>query len=153
MRAQRPTDRGIGGAARAFAFAGVIGAVVGAGLSVSGCTATTLVGGSAYPVAMDQARVLDVQVSRRGTFLYMTNTTARSFDAGRLWVNRRWGIEVPAFGVGDTLKLDLRAFVDDEGDTFRAGGVWATRDPDTVVLVQLETDRRLYGFVVVENRF
>ncbi|MEM7754908.1 MAG: hypothetical protein AAF297_04650 [Planctomycetota bacterium] len=145
-----------------FAVVGGLLALGGVGW-VSGCASASGTGpgfalgsrdvGGAYPTAMTQDRVLDIQVSRRGTVLYLTNTTATSFDAGTLWVNRRFSAPMPALALGESIELDLRSFVDEFGERFRAGGFWATRDPDAVVLAQLETGDALLGLVVVENRY
>ena len=93
---------------------------------------------------------------REVTTLRMTNTTARTFGPGRLWLNQQYSIEVGEFRPGDTWALDLRTFVDEFGDVYRAGGFFAQRDPANVVLVEIESgpadNRELVGFVVVENR-
>jgi len=138
---------------RLIGFTGALVGSVGTAGLVAGCSASPAGEARDYPASVSQARVLDVQVSRRGTTLFMTNTTARSFDAGTLWVNQRFGAPVPPFDIGQTLELDLRSFVDETGDRFRAGGFFATREPDRVVLAQLEVGGRLLGLVVVENRY
>lgn len=102
--------------------------------------------------SLDQSRVLDIQVFRDGTELRLTNTTARRFAPGRIWVNRRYSAPTPALGLGESVSLDLRSFVNEHGERFRAGGFFATREPDLVVLAQLESGGALYGLVVVENR-
>ncbi len=110
----------------------------------------------AYPRAAPRGDVLDVQVFRADTMLTMTNSTSRSFGPSTLWVNERFSRPIDAFASGQTLKLDLYEFRDQYQDQFRAGGFFATRDPDPVVLVQLETGaedgaQELIGFVVVSN--
>lgn len=109
----------------------------------------------AYPFGATKAPVHDVQVFREGTRLRMTNTTARDFPGGRLWVNQRFGRDIDGFGAGESLDLDLYDFVDEFGEKFRAGGFFATNDPDKVVLVQLETPAdagsEMHGFVIVRN--
>lgn len=110
-----------------------------------------------YPAQADKGDVLDVQVFRQGTRLKMTNATARSFGAGTLWVNQRFSRPIEGFAAGETLTVDLYDFRDQYQDQFRAGGFFATRDPDPVVLVELETGGgepttgTMYGFVVVRN--
>ena len=145
-------DRGLQAGMRAGALAAV---TLGAAALVGGCASFAGTRGEpmAFSSARAQDRVLDIQVSRRGTRLYLTNTTAFSLDAGTLWINQRFSAPMPALGLGESLVLDLRNFIDDEGATFRAGGFFATRDPDAVVLAQLETSGELLGLVVVENRF
>lgn len=127
-------------------------AVALAALMAAGCSSVEREGRS-YPRELSQSRVPDIQVSRRGTKVYLTNTTAVAFGAGTLWINGLFSAPTPPMGIGETLELDLRGFVDEFGGPFRAGGFFATRDPDPVILAQLEVDGRLVGFVVVENRY
>ena len=112
--------------------------------------------GPSYPDALPRGTTAEVQVFREVTTLRMTNTTARTFGPGRLWLNQQYSIEVGEFRPGDTWALDLRTFVDEFGDVYRAGGFFAQRDPANVVLVEIESgpadNRELVGFVVVENR-
>lgn len=112
--------------------------------------------GPTYPNALPRGSVAPVQVFREVTTLRMTNTTARTFGPGRLWINQQHSAPVGAFNPGDTWELDLRDFTDEFGDVYRAGGFFAQRDPARVVLVEIETgppdNRELVGFVVVENR-
>lgn len=113
----------------------------------------------AYPYAETRGDVENIQVFRDGTHLRLTNTTATGFGAGRLWVNRRFSREIDGLAVGESLDLNLYEFVDQYGDKFRAGGFFATQDPDNVVLVQLEArrlddasdDPSMYGLIVVRN--
>lgn len=107
--------------------------------------------GQPMPESLAQGEVLDIQVYRNVTKLELTNTTARSFAAGTLWVNERWSQPVEALEPGESLTLDLKQFYDEFGEPFRAGGFFATRDPDRVVLAQLETGGTLYGLIVTEN--
>jgi len=131
----------------------VLGLCILAGVALSACSGLELEQNPpAFSPALTQARVLDIQASRRGTTLYMTNTTARPYEAGRLWINQRFSAKTEDFEIGQTFELDLRAFVDEEGRRFRAGGFFATREPDDVVIAQLETGGELLGIVVVENR-
>lgn len=108
----------------------------------------------AYPRATPRSDVADVQVFRNGTKLTMTNSTSRDFGPSTLWVNERFSRPIGSFAPGQTLTLDLYEFRDQFQDQFRGGGFFATRDPDPVVLVQLETadePQELVGFVVVAN--
>lgn len=105
-----------------------------------------------YDHGRAQQEVLDIQVFRDGTSLELTNTTARAFGEGTLWVNQRYALPIDGLELGESLRLPLGEFRDQYGDTFRAGGFFATRDPDLVVLTQLETAEALYGLVVVGNR-
>jgi hypothetical protein len=109
-----------------------------------------------YPRATPSGDVLDIQVFRSGTKLTMTNSTSRSFGPSTLWVNERFSRPIDGFEPGETLTLDLYEFRDQYQDQFRAGGFFATRDPDPVVLVQLETgpedaSDEMIGFVIVSD--
>lgn len=131
----------------------VLAATVFAG--VSGCRSGSDVetAGPVYPDAVLQSRVLDVQVVRDDTVITLTNTTARGFGPSRLWVNGWYSLEIEGFAVGQTLTLSLHDFKDRYGTTFRAGGFWATRRPERLVLAQIEPlgvePRELIGLVVV----
>lgn len=105
-----------------------------------------------YPEPGRQAEVLNIQVFRNGTRLEMTNTTARRLEPSVMWVNRWWSRPIGGLDPGQSLTVPLNEFVDRFGEAFRAGGFFATRDPDAVVQAQLEIDGRIYGLVVVENR-
>lgn len=113
--------------------------------------------GPAYPDAMPRGSTAPVQVFREVSTLRLTNTTARTFGPGRLWLNQQYSTEVGPFEPGQTLELDLRSFVDEFGDVYRAGGFFAQREPAAVVLAEMERgpsdNRELIGFVVVENKY
>lgn len=134
-----------------------IAAVLAAALAMStaGCRSGSDVeaSGAVYPDAARQSRVLDVQVVRNETQITMTNTTARGFGPSRVWVNAWYSREIDGFAVGQTLTLNLHDFKDRYGTPFRAGGFWATRRPERLVLAQIEPlgsdPRELIGLVVV----
>ena len=113
--------------------------------------------GPAYPETMPRGRSADVQVFRDVTTLRMTNTTAETFGPGVMWLNQQYSLPVESFEPGETWELDLKSFVDEFGDLFRAGGFFAQRDPAAVVLVEVETGpddaRELVWFVVVQNKY
>lgn len=114
----------------------------------------------AYPAATDPVEVLDVQVFREVTRLRMTNTTATGFGPGTVWINRRYARDIEGFATGQTLDLDLNEFVDQFAAPFKAGGFFATKRPDPVVLVELETGwdagatggaSQIHGLVIVRD--
>ncbi len=113
--------------------------------------------GPAYPDALPRGTTAEVQVFRDVTTLRLTNTTAHTFGPGRLWLNQQYSTPVDTLEPGETWELDLRRFVDEFGDVYRAGGFFAQREPAAVVLVEIESgpadDRRLVGFVVVDNKY
>lgn len=98
-----------------------------------------------------------MQVFRDVTTLRFTNTTTRDFGPSVIWLNKRYSLPIAGFKSGETIELDLTAFVDEFGDVYRAGGFFAHRTPAPVVLVQIETIENdepvLHGFVVVENKY
>ncbi len=110
-----------------------------------------------YPEEITQGEVFDVQVFRDVTTLRFTNTTTRDFGSSVIWLNKRYSLPIAGFKSGETIELDLTAFVDEFGDVYRAGGFFAQRTPAPVVLVQIETIENdepvLHGFVVVENKY
>jgi hypothetical protein len=96
-----------------------------------------------------QGPTLDIQVVREDTIIRLTNTTVKSYSNARLWVNRWYSKPVERFDVGQTLSLSLWDFRDEYGESFEAGGFFATRKPDRLVQAQLEVGDELYGLVVV----
>lgn len=104
-----------------------------------------------YPHHLDPESVSDVQVFREVTRLRLTNTTAAAFPPGTLWINRRYARDVPAFSPGETLELDLTKFVDEYATAFKAGGFFATRTPDPVVVCELQIGDQLHPFVIVHD--
>ena len=104
------------------------------------------------PPGLTQAEVLDVQLFRDVTNVELTNTTARSFQNATLWINERWSRPIESLDIGESIDVSLWEFVDEYGDPFRAGGFFATRDPDAVVLAQLESEGTLYGLIIGGNR-
>lgn len=114
--------------------------------------------GPAYPEDAPMIEVLDIQVFRDVTTLRFTNTTTSDIPASTMWLNKRYSAPMPALASGETIELDLRVFVDEFGDTYKAGGFYAQREPAPVVLAQIElTDPdntpMLFGLIVVQNKF
>jgi hypothetical protein len=111
--------------------------------------------GPRYPDSMTKSEVVDIQVFRDSTTLKFTNTTTEDFGASIVWINQRYSQPIPGLASGETIEMDLKLFVDDFGETFRAGGFYSQRVPAPVVLCQLETqlngEQQLVGLVVVEN--
>jgi hypothetical protein len=120
-------------------------------LGAAGCTTARdpALAGPEYPAEKAQTRTLDIQVVRTETDITLTNTTARSYGKSRLWLNRWYSREIDGLGVGQSMTLKLNTFRDQYGEAFRAGGFFATRRPETVDLVQLETADGMLGLVAV----
>lgn len=149
--ARRPTARPITTLALALA-----------GVALGGCQLfnekLTAEPGPPYPETARQGEVLDVQVFRHVTTLSFTNTTTRDFGPSVLWLNKRYSLPIDGVASGETVEVDLKGFVDEFGDTYRAGGFYAQREPEPVVLAQLETtdaggEPVLIGLIVVENKY
>ncbi len=127
--------------------------------SLSGCQlfseTTHAKAGPVYPDSIAKGEVFDVQVFRKSTHLRLTNTTTRDFGASTVWINQRYSSPIDALASGQTIDMDLKIFVDEFGETYRAGGFFSQRVPAPVVLCQLETDEGngpvMHGFIVVEN--
>jgi len=137
-----------GGAGLALVLASALGAC-------SSSSRTDAGDARPYPFEAERRGVVDIHVFREGTRIKMTNSTSRSFGPSTLWVNQRFSRPIEGLGSGETLTLNLYDFRDQYQDPFRAGGFFATRDPDPVVLVELQPgdgdEGALYGFVVVKN--
>lgn len=116
---------------------------------------------AAYPDSIPKGEIYDVQVFRQSTHLKLTNITTKDFGPSTLWLNQRYSLPINGLDSGQTIDLNLKTFIDEFGDTFKAGGFFAQRVPAPVVLCQLEViepvweDARnvsvMHGFVVVEN--
>ncbi len=109
-----------------------------------------------FPQALEQARVLDIQVRREPTTLTLTNTTASDIPPCTMWLNKRYSRPFPALAVGGATTLDLNSFIDEFGERFRPGGFWATRPSQRVVLAQFEVpdpagSASLLGTVVING--
>lgn len=143
---------------RVSAMIGLVAAVgsLCVGVWGGGCVPRWGEPGPYYPDPAPRAEALDIQVFREETRLRLTNTTARAFGPGRLWVNMWWSHPIEGLGVGESLDLNLARFRDEHGEGFRAGGFFASENPEDVVSVELEEDRQngagaLYPLIVVRE--
>lgn len=115
-----------------------------------GCASQAELGnGPIYPEEKRITAVVDIQVLRDETEITMTNTTTRTFAPARAWVNQWWCADFPGLTPGQTIKLDLSNFKDCFGDAFRAGGFFATQNPDALVKFEVEEEAGLVGFIVI----
>jgi hypothetical protein len=125
---------------------------------LAGCAGSRPIDSSnarAFP-ALEQARVLDIQVRREPATIALTNTTASPIPPCTMWINQRYSRPFEGLGVGESVSLPLGSFVDEFGQRFRPGGFWATRASERVVLAQFEmpgADQQpvLVGTVVVNG--
>ncbi|HEX8877589.1 MAG TPA: hypothetical protein VF777_12635 [Phycisphaerales bacterium] len=110
-----------------------------------------------YPKELPPGPVLDVQVFRRDKTLEFTNTTGSALGPGTLWLNRRFSRPVKEpIGVGQSVAILLTEFRDEFGDPFKPGGFWASENPDSVALCQLEItpdgqQPQMIGLVTVQS--
>ncbi len=105
---------------------------------------------------MRQSEVIDVQVFLRPRSVEFTNTSARAFGACTMWLNGRYCAPIDSIAVGQTIKIPLDRFRDENGETLRPGGFWAIEKPDRLAKAQLELPQedgttRLIGLIVVRN--
>ena len=105
-----------------------------------------------FPPDAKQADTVDIQVMRRETVITLTNTSARSFAPGTLWINRQYSAPIGALDVGQTVTLPLSSFRNEYSESFRGGGFFATEKPDVIAQVLLEQDGALVGLVMVGDR-
>jgi hypothetical protein len=108
-----------------------------------------------FPEDGVQRATMDIQVFRRVTTLSLTNSSTRAFGPSKVWVNQQFAKPIEGLAVGQSLELDLREFVNEHSETFRAGGFFAKDQPKKVSLVQLETQNatgtgnEILGLVIV----
>lgn len=102
-----------------------------------------------YPAAKTQAETVDLQVTRDETEISLTNTTAHSYPASTLWLNRQWSYPLEPLSIGESKTLALKKFRNEYAEKFRAGGFFATERSDRLVQAQLELDDRMVGLVVI----
>ncbi|MBX3358231.1 MAG: hypothetical protein KF745_07370 [Phycisphaeraceae bacterium] len=124
----------------------VIGAACGGGCSTPRDPSKA---GPPATMVVKQDRMLNVQVFRDEAKITMTNTTAEPIPAGRMWVNAWYSIQFEGLGVGETMVLSLDEFRDQYGDAFRGGGFFAAKQPERLVLAQIQTEDQVLGLVVV----
>jgi hypothetical protein len=115
--------------------------------ALASCASTSEVdSGPMYPQGVQRIETLDIHAFRDGTRLQLTNTTARSFGPGMLWLNGRYGYAIDGLDIGQTLHLPLSRFVDEQGRRFAAGGFFAGERPELLALVEMTTSEpRLDG--------
>jgi len=105
--------------------------------------------GPRFPEAKPRLRTLNVQVEVGDTQIELTNGSAVSLPAGALWLNRWFAADIDGLASGERLVVPLQRFQDENGLPPRAGGFFATRERDHVVLAEIETDRGLHGLRVL----
>ncbi len=102
-----------------------------------------------FPAKPVRAGPVDVQLivgDREGEF---TNSTARPIEGATLWLNAWFGARLAPVAPGQSVRVPLTAFADENGGSVRGGGFWARARQEVIVLAELEMEDRLYGLVVV----
>jgi len=105
--------------------------------------------GPRFPEDKPRLRTLNVQVEVGDTEVELANGSAVSLPAGSLWLNRWFAADIDGLASGERLVVPLERFRDENGLPPRAGGFFATRERDHVVLAEIETDRGLHGLRVL----
>lgn len=105
-----------------------------------------------YPVARATGSTLQIQALPEGDQLRLENLTVRSFDAARLWMNRRYVADVGPIAPGATLIVPLIRFRDQWGQTPYPDTTFRLHEPTPIVLVEIDPGGGLplLGTVVVE---
>ena len=91
-----------------------------------------------YPESPPRGEVLDIQVFRSARHIELTNTTARAFGPGSIWLNAQYSRPVDGFAVGETLRLPLSSFRNEFSEAFRGGGFFAPERPERLILAEFE---------------
>ncbi len=91
-----------------------------------------------YPYELHTTTVLPIQVFRDGTRIEIVNATDQSWTEVTVWINQRFAAPLASLGAGQRVSMDLFSFRDDLGEQFRAGGLFRTRPPATVELIEIQ---------------
>jgi hypothetical protein len=94
----------------------------------------------AYPTGNALQAAVDVHVLRNNTRITFTNTTPDTLGPGTLWLNKEFSAPFEAMPPGQTRTMSLKDFTNRFGQTFRAGGFFATRTPAKLVSAELQPE-------------
>lgn len=94
-----------------------------------------------------------MQVFRRDTQIEIVNSTPISYSDFDLWINQQFVRHVDALPAGQTIRLSLWDFYDENGDQFNAGGFFRAYEPMPVRLVQIQpkNDGPLTGLITIRR--
>ncbi|MDP7029195.1 MAG: hypothetical protein QF733_03140 [Phycisphaerales bacterium] len=108
---------------------------------------------AAYPYDLHSTDTIPIEVFRDGTTISIVNSTASGWHDAIIWINQRFSAPLPSLRAGQTLQMELSAFRDDIGESFPAGGMWATRRSMPVRLVELQgaADQPLVGIIAIRQ--
>ncbi len=107
----------------------------------------------AYPYDQHSTDTVPIEVFRDGTTISIVNSTASGWHDATVWINQRFSAPLPSLRAGQTLEMELSTFRDDIGESFPAGGMWATRRSMPVRLVELQSgpDQPLVGIIAIRQ--
>jgi hypothetical protein len=121
-------------------------------IALAACATTPSDYARPFPADKPATQTVNIQVLRDQTSITFTNTTARSFPPGSLWLNQWYSRPLPALAIGETLNFPLREFRSEHDEPYPAGGFFATRASERLVSAQIETDADLVNLIVVAPR-
>lgn len=106
-----------------------------------------------YPMDLHEPASVDIQVFRDDTHLTLVNATPNSYREFDLWINQRYMNRIAALPAGETITISLWDFYDERGDQFNAGGLFRTREPTPVRLVEIQPgeDQKLIGLITIPS--
>lgn len=105
----------------------------------------------AYPMDLHRPQSVDVQVFRDDTSITLVNATPNTYEDVDLWINQRFVHSIGTLAAGETRTISLWDFYDVRGDQFNAGGLFRTREPTPVRLVEIQAgaDQPLIGLIAI----
>ena len=106
-----------------------------------------------YPFELHTTTTLPVQVFRDGRTLEIVNSTDRQWGASTIWVNQQYSHELDSLAPGQRVSFNLADFRNKLGEEFNAGGIFRTRQPTPVRLVEIQPGegQPLVGFIAIRS--
>jgi hypothetical protein len=107
----------------------------------------------AYPYDLHSTTTIPVEVFRDGTTITIMNSTAGGWVDATIWINQRFSAPISGIAAGQMIEMDLVDFRDNIGESYPAGGLWATRRTMPVRLVELQAnaDEPLVGLIAIRQ--
>lgn len=104
-----------------------------------------------YPFDLHRTDTVEMQVFRDHEHIEIVNATAMDYAEVDVWINQRYVRRVEAIPAGQSVTLSLWEFTDHWGGVFNAGGIWRTREPTPVRLVELQTgpENPMVGLITI----
>lgn len=122
---------------------------------LAGCAGGEIYEGRPYPEDLRRTPVANIQVLRKNNVIRFTNTTVRTFEDATIWANEWYRRDVGDINPGEPVQLYLTDFRDEYGGRFSGGGFFAARDPDRLVLAEIEhgpdPDRVMTPIIVIDG--